>query len=150
MRGMITVADAARNSGGGKLSAIGAFWSSVVEDAIDADLVVVFRVSQDEAGEHSMRVALIRSDVESADPIAEFKGTFQVQPAASEIPPEVPAVVPLAVRLPRMELASGPYAWLLEADGELLDQWMFVVKSTRPKAKKTRRVSSSGHVATPR
>lgn len=135
MKGMITVADAARtDSRGSKVSALGAFWSNLRDGNRDMDVLFVLRFEQDELGVHALRITLAPVGHESLGQLADLEAELNVSPREdAAMTPGLPAVISNAIRVSGTELEHGLYAWRLFVDGELLDEWLFrVFASDKP------------------
>jgi hypothetical protein len=130
MRGMITVADAAQMHSEGKVSALGAFWTSTKAGTVRSHLIMVLRLdTKAELGEHTWVARLVRKSDDS-EVVTESAGTFSVTPVedAAELPDgQVPPGGVFTIRARDLELAAGLYAWQLYCDEGLLDEWEFSV-----------------------
>ena len=129
MKGLITVADAAvTDAKAGKLSALGAFWSTLSDGKRDVDVVFVLRLDQHELGAHDVRISLVPLIDSERESMAETAAELIVEPKDPVSPmPGLPAVFANTVRLSGVELEPGLYGWKLVVDGELLDEWIFAV-----------------------
>lgn len=129
MKGFITVADAATSDDRtNKVSALGAFWSTLADGTRDIDVIFVLRLNPDELGAHDVRIRLAPQDDSEGDPIAEIGASLTIEPTEDKGPmPSLPAVFSRTVRLSGTTLKPGLYSWSLQVDETLLDEWVFLV-----------------------
>lgn len=129
MKGFITVADAATSDDRtNKVSALGAFWSTLADGARDIDVVFVLRLNPDELGAHDVKIRLAPHDDSEGDPIVEIGASLTIGPADDMQPtPNLPAVFSRTIRLSGTTLKPGLYSWSLQVDETPLDEWMFLV-----------------------
>lgn len=133
MRGMIFAADAARNDGN-KVSCLGAFWTVTQAGPVVGDVAFVIRVEDDSdiGVEHRIRVTL-QGLAERDETVIGVDAAFKVERESANN--RAPVVISRAISIGRRDLAEGSYAWILEVDGNRLDEWPFIVTPrAKPKA----------------
>lgn len=132
MRGIITVADSAQLQDEGKISALGAFWTTIKTGTVRSNLIIVFRLdSLDELGEHQWAARLVRLGADG-DSIAEAGGTFSVTSGTDEAPEASDLYLPggaFTLKARDVDLPPGTYSWELYCDEQKLDEWQFTALS---------------------
>ncbi len=124
MRGTVFPADAARNEND-KLSCLGAFWSTAQAGPVLSDVVFVLRLDESELEiEYPLKLVLAYQTGDEA-PVIEINAGIRVTRNDSDA--SGPAVVARGVSVGKIDLKQGSYAWILEVDGVVLDEWPLVV-----------------------
>ena len=124
MKGFVTVADAAQAAPNGKVSVLGACWTTVPEGPSLMSVVSVIRLAPGEEGKHSLQVRLSRDEDDME--IAQFGGDFTLN-RAENVPQDSPLSSSFAFTFPALALSPGTHTWVLEVDSARLDEWPFAV-----------------------